>query len=54
MEGMVVRAPPRRGPSPEKLSHDLQRQRLQRWLAFGLLAMGLLLVVFLAVAAIAM
>jgi len=36
------------------LAHDLQRQRLQRWLAFGLLAMGLLLVVFLAVAAIAM
>ncbi len=54
MEGMVVRAPQRRGPSPEKPSHDLHRPLLQRWLAFGLLALGLLLLVFLAVAAFAM
>ncbi len=54
MEGMVVRAPQRRVPPPEKRSHDLQRQLLGRWLAFGLLAMGLLLLlVFLAVAAFA-
>ena len=54
MEGMVVRAPQRRGPPPEKRSHDLQRQLLQRWLAFGFLAIGLLLLlVYLAVAAFA-
>ena len=54
MEGMVVRAPQRRVPPPEKRSRDLQRQLLGRWLAFGLLAMGLLLLlVYLAVAAFA-
>ncbi len=53
MEGMVVRAPQRRVTPPEKRSHDLQRQLLQRWLAFGFLAIGLLLLVYLAVAAFA-
>ncbi len=50
---MLVRAPQRLGQTTEKLSHDLQRPLLQRWLAFGLLALGLLLLVFLAVAAFA-
>ncbi len=54
MEGMVVRAPQRRVSPPEKRPRDLQRQLLGRWLAFGLLAMGLLLLlVYLAVAAFA-
>ncbi len=56
MEGMVVRAPQRRVPPPEKRSRDLQRPLLHRWLAFGFFAMGLLLLlllVYLAVAAFA-